>query len=71
MIMNKLSTLLSAIGIETALLVIAFVGFALGPFKGVDRMWQARILYGLLGLLATTFLVLVYLAYSNGKIKGL
>lgn len=57
--------LLRALQVEIVLLLLFFFGFR----TRLNRLWLIRISFGLLALGALTFLVLVYVAYSNGMIS--
>lgn len=66
---DKLLTLLFAMKIEFALILLFSVALGLGLRSRIGRHWQGRILIGLVTITAITFLLFTYAAYSNGMIR--
>lgn len=65
-----LLTLLSALRVETIVMVVFALGLRFGLRKIISQHWLARILVGLVAITFTTFFVFIYIVYGfNGQLK--
>jgi hypothetical protein len=65
MVRDTFVIFMRAMEIELVVLIVFFLGIR----SKLNRYWQIRISFGLLGILILTFVAAFYFAYSHGFIK--